>query len=154
MAWATIADVESVTGQTVTAANLAAADSDICVYAERAPSASAGMGPRDLYWLQVATSYQAVWRTGQVDVDTRQSVGSFSQDGIAVDYGGKEWRVNLAPMAARALKNLSWKGTRTSRTPNVRYPLGLGEWEASRATAAQLGFLDESYDEASSWRPL
>lgn len=150
--WATTADVLTYTGKTVTDADLTLAETDVSVYANRAPSASAGMGARDLYWLKLACCYQASWRDGQVDVDSRQSVTSVSQDGVSVTYRA-EWQVRLGPMAARAMKNLSWKAGRTQRTPNVRYPLGLGEYTAYDGDY-QPGFLDESFDEAAAWNPL
>lgn len=150
--WATTADVTELLGETVTDANMAKANTDLAPFLNRGPAASAGMGPRDLYWAKLAACYQAVWRTGQVDVDTRQSVKSFSQDGLSVDYGDSEWKVVLAPMAARSLRNLSWKGTRTDRTPNVSYPTGLGD--AAVRGRAIVGFLDESFDEHSDWSPL
>lgn len=144
VAWATTADVLELLGETVTDATLAKANTDLAPYANRAPSASGGMDERDLYWLKLAASYQAVWRTQQVNVEGRQSVKSFTQDGQSVDYGDGEWKVVLAPMAARSLRNLSWKGTRTERPPN----------RTSAAAAAAAGFLEERFDESSNWRQL
>jgi hypothetical protein len=148
--WATTDDVTTYTGATVTDAVLTAADTDITVYANRTESASAGMSARDLHWLRLATCYQAAWRAQQVNVEGRQGVQAFSQDGMSVQYRA-EHQVVLAPMAARSLKNLSWKADRTSRVPNVQVPRGLGDVEAGGVEA---WFLDESHDEASQWNPL
>jgi hypothetical protein len=141
MTWASVADVDTLLGETVTAPTMAKANMDVTVYCNRMPSASAGMGQRDLYWLQLAAAYQAVWRTGQVDIDTRQSVKSLSTDGESVDYGDGEWKVVLAPMAARSLRNLSWKGTRTERPD----PL---------TARAAFEFLEETVDDEHGWQPL
>jgi hypothetical protein len=150
--WATTGDVETYTGVAVTDAALAMAEADVVVYANRSPEASAGMSTRDLYWMKMACCYQAAWRSSQVGVAGRQSVASMSQDGMSVTYG-KEWQAVLGPMAARSLKNLSWMGSRTLRTPNVRYPRGLGEWEASGGVVNG-DFLDESTDEATHWQSM
>lgn len=151
--WATTSEVGTYTGVTVTDSALAMAEADIEVYANRSPAASAGMGARDLRSLMLATCYQAAWRHQQVGVVGRQSVQTMSQDGMSVGYAS-EWQVTLAPMAARALKNLSWKSGRTQRTPNVRYPRGLGEYEASRGGALNPSFLDETFDANSDWHDL
>lgn len=150
MTWATTTDVTTYTGETVTLAQLTAADTDITVYANRTESASAGMNARDLHWLKLATCYQAAWRARQVGVVGRQGVQSFSQDGLSVTYRA-EHQVVLAPMAARSLRNLSWKGDRTSLTPNIRVPRGLGMWEAGEVEAE---FLHEAYDTSGDWQPL
>jgi hypothetical protein len=149
MTWATTTDVSDVTGVTVTASALTYAESDICVFANRSPDASANMSVRDLYWMKMATCYQAAWRDSQVKVEGRQGLRSMSQSGQSVDYQA-EWQVTLGPMAARSLRNLSWKADRTKRTPNIRYPRGLGQLDAMVAGVGYK-FLDESYDEANVW---
>jgi len=152
--WASTDDVLDVTGMTVTSADLALAEADVCTFANRSPDASAGMSERDLYWLKLATCYQVSWRDSQVQVAGRQSVGSMSTGGAggqSVTYRAG-WEVVLAPMAARAIRNLSWKADRTQRTPNIRYPRGLGQWES--LTGVGYRFLDEAYDEAGDWREL
>ena len=154
MTWAQTTDVSDITGVTVTSGELALAEADICTYANRSPDASAGMAARDLYWLKVATCYQAAWRDSQVQVSGRQSARAISQGGAggqSVSYTAG-WEVVLAPMAARALRNLSWKADRTLRTPNVRYPRGLGEWGAGAGVGYR--FLDEGYDQAHDWHEM
>ena len=150
MSWATTTDVATYTGATVADGVLTAADTDITVYANRTESASAGMSKRDLHWLKLATCYQAAWRAQQTGVSGRQGVQSFAQDGLAVTYRA-EHQVTLAPMAARALKNLSWKADRTSRVPNIAVPRGLGDWVVGEAAA---GFLEETFDESADWKSL
>ena len=56
-----------------------------------------------------------------------------------------EWAKYLGPMAARSLKNLSWKGSKTIATPNARVPRGPG-WA--------LDFDMEQSDWYSVWEPL
>lgn len=141
MTWVALDEVLGLVGASATAANVAHANSDVTVYANRTPSASAGMNARDLYWLKLAAAYQAVWLGEQVNVDARQSVRSFAQDGMSVNYDG-EWQVVLAPMAARSLRNVSWKGTRTERpAPDPAAVLGTG-------------FLEEEHDDEHEWHPL
>lgn len=142
MAWATLADVREVTGSGAEAVELAAADSVISIYANRTSDAAEAMSSRNLHWLKVATCWQTVWQRDQPGFDSQQVVASFSQDGESVSYTG-EWNLTLAPMAARALKNLSWKASRTIRTPNARVPAG-----------RSADFLNEASDWHSGWRPL
>lgn len=141
MVWALSSDVVDLLGASATASKLARANADITVYANRSPAASAGMRERDLYWLRMATCYQAVWLDQQVNVDGRQAVDSLSQDGTSVNYAGAEWKVVLAPMAARSLRNLTWKATRTERP-------------GADLLAIANGFLDESFDDDMAWEPL
>lgn len=142
MAWATVANVLALTGKTVTEQNVAEASAVIDIYANRTESASGGMTPRDLGWLQRATAFQASWMPNQPGYHQRNSYAEITQDGMQIIYG-KEWQVSLAPLAARALKNLSWKATRTVRVVSVRTPLG---WSGDP--------LLEEYDDQQSWEPF
>ena len=142
MAWATSEDVGEVTGHSVTAQQLAMAESTVTIYANRTPTASAVIGARDLYWLRQATCWQAAWLGQQVNVEGRTVVGSLTQDGMAVSYGA-EWQTTLAPLAARALKNLSWKASRTMEVASTM--TGVGNMPA---------FNYEDSDDWTSWRTL
>lgn len=144
MAWATLEDVRTVTGAGAEATELAAANSVIDIYANRTSDAASAISARNLHWLKVATCWQTVWQRDQPGFNAQQVVSSFSQDGESVSYTG-EWNLTLAPMAARALKNLSWKATRTIRTPNARVPTGHGE---------AIDFTNERSDPYSSWERL
>lgn len=143
MTWATIADVQTVTGKTVTADQLAQAEAVITVYANRTPTASASMGVRDLYWMQQAVCWQSAWQTQQYGYDQRSNAQSVMQDGLQVERE-TEHSVTLAPLAARSMKNLSWKANRTLRTPNVRIPTGREGRD----------FTLESSDQYECWYPL
>jgi hypothetical protein len=145
-AWATTTEVADMTGVTVDATDLAQAQAVIEIYANRTYDATDGFTARDLAWLTRAVCWQAAWQSQQYGYASRQSASQVSQDGLSVqrDAGSD---VTLAPLAARALKNLSWKGARTLRTPRVELPRGL--------SVAGANFLDEAFDESSSgWEPL
>lgn len=144
MTWASISDVQSATGKTVTSDQLAQADAVVTIYCNRTPDASASIGARDLYWLKQAVCWQAAWQIQKPGYDQRDNAQSVMQDGLQVERE-TEHSVTLAPLAARSLKNLSWKASRTVRTPNVRVPLGLG---------LAPDFLLESSDSRSEWQPL
>lgn len=139
MTWATVPDVLSVTGASATASELAAGNAVITIYANRTPDASASMSDRDLEWLRQASCWQTVWLRDQPGFTARSVVASYSQDGLSVQHNA-EWNIALAPLAARSMKNLSWKGSRTLRTPNIDIPTG-----------ASLDFVLESSDQYSEW---
>jgi len=143
MPWnVTPADVLATTGATVTTESVAVADGMVTIYVNRTSEASASMSARDLGWIRQAIAWQAPWAAAQPDLTTRSQFDSLSQDGLSVQTAA-EWAKLLHPMAARALKNLSWKASRTQRTPNASVPVGLG-----------LDFAMEQSDRFSDWTPL
>lgn len=138
--WCSLADVTAVTGTTVPQEQLAAASSVITVYANRSPGAVGSLLARDAYWLKQACAWQARWQAQQPGYDQKSAVTSVNQDNVQVAYGA-EWQIVLAPLAARALKNLSWKGSRS-----VRIHTGL--------SGSARDFTNEASDTASRWFPL
>lgn len=134
--WASTDDVLNITGTVVTDTVLNVANSVITVYCNRSEEASAGMGVRDLYWLTQATAWQAKWVASVPDYGLQVQHSTLQQDGMSIGHRA-EWEINLAPMAARALKNLSWKADRTKRTPRIEVPIGMGV----------ANFLNEAYDQ-------
>lgn len=142
MSWATAANVLALTGKTVTDATVAEASAVIDIYANRTQEASGGMSPRDLGWLMRACAFQAAWMPSQPGFHQRNAYQEITQDGMQIVYG-KEWQVSLAPLAARALKNLSWKVSRTQRIVSVRVPTG---WTGDP--------LLEEYDHLQTWTPF
>lgn len=140
MTWASAADVLAITGASATAPEVAAGNAVITIYANRTPDASAGMSGRDLSWLRQAASWQTVWQRDQPGFNARSVVSGYSQDGLSVQHRA-DWNVSLAPLAARSLKNLSWKASRTLRTPSVLVPTG----------AAGVDFTLETSDQWSDW---
>jgi hypothetical protein len=148
MSWATAADVLTLIGKTVSAADVLMASEQITIYANRTEEASATFGERDREWLRKATVWQAAFLAENPGVESRQIVATHQQGGVRVDHAGasfvpREYPVVLAPMAARALRNLSWKGSRTLRIPNVATPLG-----------SNIDFTLETSDDRSEWHPL
>lgn len=147
MAWATAADVTTYTGQSLPAtpspeAVMALANATVSGYANRTESASAGISGRDLLTLKVATAFQAAWLIGQPDFLTRLNFRSSTVDGESIAFAS-ESQQNLAPMASRYMRNLSWKASRTLSIPDISVPLGGG-------TPAR-DFLSEGSDESSEW---
>lgn len=113
MSWGvSVTDVQNITATAVDAPTLAMADEMVTIYVNRTPEASSGIGDRDLGWITRAVSWQAAWLATNVNVVSRQQFDTMSQDGVSLSSTA-QWAKVLAPMAARALKNLSWKGTRT-----------------------------------------
>jgi hypothetical protein len=146
MVWATAGDVTTYTGTALEAfpaptAILALANSTITIYCNRTEAASASMSARDLLVLKMAASFQASWLTAQDDFLTRVNFESSTIDGESVRFSGEQQQ-NLAPMAARALRNLSWKASRTLSIPDISVPHGRHR---------VIDFLTESSDMSDSW---
>ncbi len=136
--WATVNDVGTLLGVSVTGETLVAA--------ARAIEASTGLieavertniSDRDLYWLKLAVCYQAAWMTEQPDALTRNDVATASQDGQSATM--RPDGLVLAPLARRTLKKLSWMGTRTLQP-------------ASPSTSRDP--LSEAFDDALPWAPV
>jgi hypothetical protein len=142
--WATTQEVEDVTGVEVTATQLAQAGAVVDIYANRTTAASAGLRNRDLHWLKQATAWQAAWLSQQAAISGRNQAKTFHQDGATVERDN-EWSTTLAPLAARALKNLSWKASRSQRIAPVAAPVG---------ASALIDYTDEASDGYHDWAPL
>jgi hypothetical protein len=140
-------DVQNVTGASATAANIAMADSMISTYANRTAAASGGMGARDIFWIQSAICWQARWIPTQPALEGRNQFDSLSQDGMSVQSAA-QWAKILAPMAARALKNLSNKGSKTDVVDPVEVPTG------TAGAAAALFLTDDGDFFSDGWEPL
>lgn len=147
--WATTADVQNITGETVTEAQLLQAEAVVEIYANRSTVLDTdSLSARDLDTLKKATCWQAAWQPQQPGYTGRQDVQEMQQDGARLTLGsaprgGAGHTVTLAPLAARALRNLSWKGDRSLRRRSVRYPTGTSEWVDDPV-------LDQLYP----WRPF
>jgi hypothetical protein len=142
MNWATEDDLLNYLGVTLSDSSyLAQANTMITVYANRSEAASASISNRDLLALKLATCYQAAWLPSQSDALGRVNVDSTTVDGESIKFAN-EAQQNLAPGAIRALKNLSWKGSRTLVIPSSAVPLG---------SSSSIDFTSESSDEGSDW---
>lgn len=155
--WATAADVLAVTGSSPIAAppatstgdgTLALAQSMIEDHVNRTPAADGGMRTRDLYWLKKAVAWQTVWLPSQPGVLSRVGTTGVSQDGLNATYNSAA-DILVAPLAQRALKNLSWMGTRSLRIGSRRPRIQDGSYVASTAA-----FLNSGADpEYAGWEP-
>ena len=110
MAWATISDVNTYTGVTVTDATITKAQALIELFADTTEAASdAGLiAPRNLRLLRMAVSYQAAWMGEHPDVFTSTDVDSYSQDGASAKQSHANAHL-LAPLAKRCVDRLTWR---------------------------------------------
>lgn len=117
VAWATAADVASITGMTVTDAQVGQAQGVIELYVGRTVESTQWLKASTLRWLMKAVAYQAAWISAQPDLFTRTSVDTFGSRTDMVNF--KPDSQTLAPLAKRALKRLRWKGTHSMYTPST-----------------------------------
>jgi hypothetical protein len=110
-AWATVQDVLDTTGVSVTGQQLVQAQAAIEVFSNRIYTDQDRMRTRDLHWLGQAVAYQAAWIAGQFGLETRLDATQIQQDQVSTTLQGDG--LVLAPMAARALKRVSWMRSRT-----------------------------------------
>lgn len=115
--WAQADDVLTYTGETVTDAQVMRAQAIIDMFAARTYDALPRIGTRDLYWLKLATAYQAAWMLSQPDLYSRLDFATISAGSRPVEL--KEDTLRIAPLAAKALKRVSWL---RSRSLHVRSP--------------------------------
>lgn len=140
MAWVTAASALLYTGEDLTEDALNIASGVICLYAsvtEDMPDDS--ISARDRRWLGMATAYQAAWMKPGL-LTHRESHSESSADGVRVARRSDS-DIMLAPLAARALRNLSWVGTRSVLIP------------PSVDAAPKGSFINEAGDEYHSWTP-
>lgn len=104
--WATLDDVETFTGASVTTAQLAQAQAIIDMFAGRTYDAQPRTGARDQYWLKLTVCYQAAWLTAQPDLFQRIDLAAITMGSRAVAL--KDDSLRIAPLAAKALSKVSW----------------------------------------------
>jgi hypothetical protein len=109
--WATIVDVETITGVTVDAGELARAAATIDMEAGRTYDDVSRVGSRDAYWLKLAVCYQAAWLQAQPDAFQRLDIddGNSGTGSSRVASRG----LVLGPYAKRALRRVSWLKSRS-----------------------------------------
>lgn len=115
--WAQADDVLTYTGEAVTDAQVMRAQAIIDMFTARTYDALPRIGTRDLYWLKLATAYQAAWMLSQPDMYSRLDFATISAGSRPVEL--KEDTLRIAPLAAKALKRVSWL---RSRSLHVRSP--------------------------------
>jgi len=138
MPWATVQQVKDQTGKDVSVEDLALASSVIDTYAGTDPELpEAALTARDRATLRKATGWQAIWIGNQPGLLTHRGVDyAPSADGASADRKSQADQ-DLAPLAQREIKNLSWMGTRViNLRADRRIPRG----------ALMIDFLNESSD--------
>jgi hypothetical protein len=130
MTWATVQDVDDLTGVTVTAEQLAMAQAIIEIHVSRTEDVPVDtITMRDLRWLMRAVAYEAAWLPSNPDLFTRIDHVTLLQDGVEVRDLPPD-ALTLAPMAKRAIRKLSWMKSRSIHTPShfetasAVYPIG------------------------------
>jgi hypothetical protein len=139
-AWATAQQVLNTTGVSVTDAQLAQAQDDIEIFTNRVYADTARLRTRDLYWLGRAVARQAAWIAGQFGLETRLDATQIQQDQVSTTLQGDG--LVLAPMAARALRRVSWM---RSRTVHIR--------SAVEGAGPVGNVLSDSADDSLVWAP-
>lgn len=144
MTWATIEQVQQVTGETVSTQDLAIASAMIDTKAgvsEEMPEDA--ITTRDREILRKATCWQAPWVKANPGLltDREASTGSAAASGSA-DRRESIAAVMYAPMTLLELRNLSWAGTRTEYVPPLR------------RKPPHVDFLSEESDDFGTWRPV
>jgi hypothetical protein len=114
MAWADVAYTGNITGVVVTESHIAQAQAMIELFS--GVTEDYAITGRDVRHLRMAVAYQAAWIKGQIDVSTRTDVSQVTQDEMSLQYANAEAPV-LAPLARHCIKRLSWKTSRSVRTP-------------------------------------
>lgn len=125
--WATVAEVGDVTGVTLTTAQIKQAQhaletiSGLVVDDVTITKLSA----RDRRWLRNAVAYQAAFMAPAPDYLERQRVKSAGADGQSATFtaDGSE----LAPLARKALRKLSWRGSRSVHLAAPVVPVDLDD---------------------------
>lgn len=138
--WATIADVQDLTGKIVTQAqrDQAVATLELHIGLIEAVERE-DITARDRYWLKLATCYQTAWLKAQPDLFERNDVASASQDGESANF--RPDAHTLAPLARKAIKRLSWRGPRTLVTPKAD-------------ARGRVDTTSEEYDDSLAWKRL
>lgn len=152
--WAETADVASLTGATVTDADIAKAQGIITLFVEVTPDSafdsdgdSTGMiSPKNLRLLKMATAYQTAWMAEHPDVFTSIDASSYSEDGLSITQSNSSAHV-LAPLARRAIYRLTWM------RPNRSIRVGKG-LNPEFAPALYGGRDSVLADEQKNWTPM
>ncbi|MFD6094754.1 hypothetical protein ACFVWN_01045 [Nocardiopsis flavescens] len=126
--WASTGDVVTYTGHTPAQDEVDRAElwiEQLC----GAEVEDTSIGRRDRKRLRAAVAYQTVWMSEHPEIFTAVDVDDLRQDGVDAIFAHANAGL-LAPMAHRALRRLSWRGTR-SRTvgKGSRHRIGRDDWD-------------------------
>lgn len=143
LTWATVGDVQNITGKVVTSETLALASNVISTFSGADVEMPAdSITAKDRVHLKRATAWQAIWMPTKPGVTTdRENAESVTSDSQAIVKGDRaDWM--LAPLARRELLSLSWVGT---RSVILRGP---------RKIPQNINFLNEESDGHGHWEAL
>lgn len=112
--WATVADVESVTGKTVPQDVVDRALGVIEIVSGRTNATALRLSLASKEWLRRAVAYQAAWMDDPANADlfSRLDVNGISQDGVSATGTNIDWQL-VAPLARMTLRRVRWRGTRS-----------------------------------------
>lgn len=113
MPYASVAEVNTYTGVSVSAAAVTKAQTLIELYSNRTEASSGTMSARDLYWLKLATAYQAAYMDAHPELFNLMDAKSYSQGDISISFRDNSDATMIAPLAKRALQTLSWNRSRS-----------------------------------------
>lgn len=142
MAWATVEQVENVTGREFTTETVALASSMIDTFTgadEEMPADS--ITSLDRKHLRRATAWQCFFAVKPGLLEERENVKDVSSDTQRISREDRS-DIVLHPLARREIMNLSWVGTRS-----VYVPL-------ANRTNTYVNFLNEASDGNGIWTPL
>ena len=141
MAWATKADVNTVTGLTVEDAEVTRAIATLETITGLIDGVDRpGLTDRDKHWLKLMTCYQTAFMHDNPDLFSRADVTSASQDGESANFRNVDAHL-LAPLARKTIRRLSWH--------DIRAVLPGGR--AARPTADTAS---EAFDDSLPWSPV
>ena len=127
LTWATVQDVQTITGFVVTQQQLLLSGFVIDAYSGRPYSFTGpdgtvfnwneNVGDADAYWMKLAVCFQAAWMTAQPDMYTRLDLANLPAKGrpLTLNPGA----LALGPLTQKALGRVSWL---RSRALHVRSP--------------------------------
>lgn len=132
VAWATPEDVFNRTQKTVSEVDIAVAQGIVDEYAgiDSDTVEVALIWPKDQKRLLKAVCYQTAFMDSQVDITGRQDVKAVAQDGVSATFAHDDPGI-LAPLARRAITQLSWKRPRPLRSGRGRGRMGILELAAA-----------------------
>lgn len=150
--WSTPAEASSITGQTLTQAQLDIAYHVVELYAGAIVDSRANLSNRDLRLLKKGEAYQAAWMAGQIGLMDRSDADLVSQDGLQYSKGDPDMHI-LGPLAKKALMKLSWARTRTWDPLTPEQALALRN-KVTAETMGTYGSDDLEDDPFHPWEPM
>lgn len=124
--YATVDDVFEATGHSTDAAKISMAQA-ICEIVSGRTEVMVTK-PDDVEWMKYATAMQVVYIAQNTEsVYEQANVESLRQGDNTVVFGDKVYAV--APLAVEAMKNLSWRRSRSVKTGRQFGPVVLPSWE-------------------------